>query len=557
MTILQTNADSPVVLLVDDSEIVLAYLRKWFEENGWTVLEAINEEQMDLAFQGSHVDAVVLDRRWHPEGEHMPFGGHKGDFLMQRIASRWPYVGVVVYTAYPEESVETRMTRHGAFQVINKNRGVDILLLACCLGVIWKRIQFVRDQSISWIAFAETVNAIERGVIPFLRDGRLPSPVQPISCEIVTLLPGGLGRLHLSGGKVAEVAVSETIRKQSSPVLVDPSGSDESLCILGLAKPQLCGSRLIAAIYEREVVHSERRSSQLQQSVQGFVLFESPLERAFNEYHIDVAMSLASLLSEALIREKAFVATGTKERSDEREELLLTVAQGISDSLQVSQSFLDSAKRSLSTDHVSPGMLEILHSNIDSACNGIEDSVSMVNRLHREATERVANVELTDMRAVIESTLSRVQALGNSFACEIVWEPPSEALDVFIDIEEFEDGLFTLLKQSIRAAVQANSGHTDEVAVEIRLCQIGTGIVLRITDNGLAVPEDQLPWVFQRMFSRSFPTPNDQRNPSGLCRLHRHVEHIGGSAAALVDDTGRTTFEFVLPIAAVSKHIPV
>jgi CheY-like chemotaxis protein len=545
-----------VVLIVDDDVEIITQVRHHLDHD-WEVLYATDREAALGVLSSSRVDAVVLDRNFDEGSEgQVVFGSYLGDKLLQLISARWPYICVVMFTAFRGTHPTSRSIRYGAFHVLEKHEP-HRLPTTCALGVVWQRVRRIREMSIARIAFGETLNCLQKDVLPLLYEMSIFSnrdaiaDRRPFVVDVITCLPCSLGRHHLSGGQVEVVPVPRAIREQLSPVAIEVfSGDGRPECKAGQLLPSI-RSRLVAAIYDRhKPLDLPFDADNVQQRIVGYVWFESECEYAFDEFHCDVAMGLADLLSEALIREREYVMNGTVHRRDERDEVLFQVANGICDSLQVSQSLLDGAVRRLSFEDSSEDSLTQLKSGIDAARDGLDESVTILNHLYREVAERITEIEHVDITSVVQSALTNSTSLGSSSACEIKFEHPDNLMTVAVDPNELEAGLTVLFAQSIEAAVVSNRCSSPKVEVTLR--EAGEAVVLRVSDNGETIEADQLPWVFQRMFMRPCGDSRRRppRRPSGLGRLQHHIKEIGGNSIALIDDNQCVCFEFVLPRVA-------
>jgi two-component system, OmpR family, sensor histidine kinase KdpD len=71
-------------------------------------------------------------------------------------------------------------------------------------------------------------------------------------------------------------------------------------------------------------------------------------------------------------------------------------------------------------------------------------------------------------------------------------------------------------------------------------------VVVEVADNGLGVPEEDRPRLFERFF-RSRATSNVEGTGLGLSLVREAVERNGGRIWAEFTDTGETVFAFTLP----------
>ena len=109
------------ILIIDDEKNYLLVLQTLLEDEGYTVT-ALSDPETALAFlQESAVDVVVTDMK-------MP--RITGLDVLERVKKQWPYIPVLIMTAFGtiESAVETM--KYGAFDYITKPFSNDELLLS-------------------------------------------------------------------------------------------------------------------------------------------------------------------------------------------------------------------------------------------------------------------------------------------------------------------------------------------------------------------------------------------------------------------------------------------
>ena len=109
------------ILIIDDEKNYLLVLQTLLEDEGYTVT-ALSDPETALAFlQQSEVDVVVTDMK-------MP--RIAGLDVLERVKKQWPYIPVLIMTAFGtiESAVETM--KYGAFDYITKPFSNDELLLS-------------------------------------------------------------------------------------------------------------------------------------------------------------------------------------------------------------------------------------------------------------------------------------------------------------------------------------------------------------------------------------------------------------------------------------------
>jgi len=94
-----TSPMQPVVLCVDDNPCVLAALRRVFRAEPYGVVTAVSAAQALGVLRHDRVRVLISDLQ-------MP--DVSGPELLWEVEQRWPWIGRVILTAYPERRDETQ-----------------------------------------------------------------------------------------------------------------------------------------------------------------------------------------------------------------------------------------------------------------------------------------------------------------------------------------------------------------------------------------------------------------------------------------------------------------
>lgn len=109
------------ILIIDDEKNYLLVLQTLLEDEGYAVT-AINDPETALAFlRESEVDVVVTDMK-------MP--KVSGREVLRRVKKEWPYVPVLIMTAFGSIESAVDLMKYGAFDYITKPFSNDELLLS-------------------------------------------------------------------------------------------------------------------------------------------------------------------------------------------------------------------------------------------------------------------------------------------------------------------------------------------------------------------------------------------------------------------------------------------
>ena len=109
------------LLIIDDEKNYLLVLQTLLEDEGYAVT-AISDPETALAFlDESEVDVVVTDMK-------MP--KVTGREVLERVKKNWPYIPVLIMTAFGSIESAVEVMKYGAFDYITKPFSNDELLLS-------------------------------------------------------------------------------------------------------------------------------------------------------------------------------------------------------------------------------------------------------------------------------------------------------------------------------------------------------------------------------------------------------------------------------------------
>ena len=104
-------AERPLVLCVDDDLGVLSSLRRLFRSEPFGVITAASPGEA-LAFLRDRAVAVVISDERMPETS--------GTELLAEIREHWPWIGLVILTAFPDCDVKIRGLEAGIDMLLSK-----------------------------------------------------------------------------------------------------------------------------------------------------------------------------------------------------------------------------------------------------------------------------------------------------------------------------------------------------------------------------------------------------------------------------------------------------
>lgn len=180
----------------------------------------------------------------------------------------------------------------------------------------------------------------------------------------------------------------------------------------------------------------------------------------------------------------------------------------------------------------------------------------LVNELLDLARMESGNIQLHEEAVEIDLFLDRIvkkfQGVAEDNNVLLQSEFPHEPFGTsHIDPDRIEQVITNLLDNAIR--------HTSENGtVFVRLYRENNNFVITIQDTGSGIPEEDLPFIFERFYKgdksrKRDPSKEKQGTGLGLAIAKNIVEAHGGSIAAQSKEGEGTTFHISLPHKGLSK----
>lgn len=169
----------------------------------------------------------------------------------------------------------------------------------------------------------------------------------------------------------------------------------------------------------------------------------------------------------------------------------------------------------------------------------------LVNELLDLARMETGHLELALTKVEIMSFTERItrkfHALANEQNVELAFKKSVSKTDLSIDSDRIEQVLTNLIDNAIRHTPE--NGKV-EVAVEV----LETGVKFEITDSGSGIPEEDLPFVFERFYKADKARTRGRSGTGlGLAIAKNIVEAHGGQIDVHSIINVGTTFSFYLP----------
>jgi len=128
---------------------------------------------------------------------------------------------------------------------------------------------------------------------------------------------------------------------------------------------------------------------------------------------------------------------------------------------------------------------------------------------------------------------------------EFIFSSSHLAIPVTIDIVKIETVLNNLLSNACKYTPEGGS-----VLMTLERDDIGHQLVIKVSDTGIGIPDEELPFAFQRYFESSRTKQGGYDSTGiGLSVIKKYVEVHGGQVSVASDRNG-TTFTVLLPCLA-------
>jgi signal transduction histidine kinase len=187
----------------------------------------------------------------------------------------------------------------------------------------------------------------------------------------------------------------------------------------------------------------------------------------------------------------------------------------------------------------------VVFRNVETV-RGVLDNLAELSRLGTNDTRQQRHVALP---AAVAEAARQLRDAARSLDVEIrIGDLPN----IEVNAAAVELALTNLLSNAIKYSDRGKASRWVEVAAEraIALEQDGEGtaeIIIRVTDNGIGIPEDQREHLFDRFFrAHASSHPTIDGTGLGLSIVRESVATLGGRAWAEFLPTG-TSFAFSLP----------
>ena len=181
-------------------------------------------------------------------------------------------------------------------------------------------------------------------------------------------------------------------------------------------------------------------------------------------------------------------------------------------------------------------LLQGVHEDASWLIHSVENILS-ITRIDEGRIELKKNMEAVE--EIVAEALSRIKKLAANHIIKI--DIPHDLIMLPMDGTLIEQVLVNLIDNALK---YTPFGSTIGIKAQIE----GEKVVFEVSDNGLGIPEEDLPFIFDRFYTA--PTISTGRRGTGLglaiCKSIITVH--GGEISTFNNTSGGATFRFVLPL---------
>ena len=174
---------------------------------------------------------------------------------------------------------------------------------------------------------------------------------------------------------------------------------------------------------------------------------------------------------------------------------------------------------------------------LDDTVTQARRASAILERFRNWSRPHKAPTSAFDLRDALRNVEALLAPQAASHGVRLEFEVPEQPVPVVADPVEMEQVAFNL----VRNAIDATASQAGLALVAVTLRQVGSGVVLDISDNGPGVSGELRPRLFT-----PFTTTRTNGTGLGLALSQRLVERAGGEIA-LVDADAGATFRVILP----------
>lgn len=481
---------SPKILVVDDEERIRDACTMVLEEQGYDVATADNGELGLKMIEEKHYDVILLDLM-------MP--NLSGLEVLPQLKERHPDTAVIVITGYATVEHSIEAMKKGAFDFIPKPFTPDQLRTIVAKTI--KYIEVLQDIQDSTSRLRVMVNRLQDGVM-----------TTDINRRIVLVNPSFLDMVGYSGENPQDRLVTEVVTQE--PII---DAIDKALAIPAETFAEQC----------REMTISSAESN-----VRSINLHCSPFRNRAGQI-----LGTTTVLHDI---------TAQKEMDRLKSEFVSMVSHEIRSPMN---SLLAQIKIIL--DGLAGEVTEKQRQILERASGKINNLVEMVSELLDLARIEAGMVgrELQDVRIVelVDEQVSFHRAAAAEKDIAITTLLAEDLPPIAADKQGLDEVLTNLLTNAVKYS-------PENTEIEVSAGVEGDQLVIRVSDRGYGIPEEDLAEIFTRFHRvKDKNTREIHGTGLGLAIVKSIVDAHGGTISVESKLEEGTTFAVFLPLKPTER----
>lgn len=182
--------------------------------------------------------------------------------------------------------------------------------------------------------------------------------------------------------------------------------------------------------------------------------------------------------------------------------------------------------------------------SIEDVLDRVHLAGQLSQRLLEFAGEASPEITDTDVRAVVDRSLSLCVIHPQAKRVELINDVPHNALPVRVDAMQLQEVVTNLVLN----ALQASDGGRIRVRMDVR----GDGLTeISVADQGCGIPSEDIPRIFQPFFTKR--KNGEQGTGLGLSCCLNQVRAMGGTIEVQSSPGQGSTFRVILPTQSQSQ----
>jgi DNA-binding response OmpR family regulator/two-component sensor histidine kinase len=190
---------------------------------------------------------------------------------------------------------------------------------------------------------------------------------------------------------------------------------------------------------------------------------------------------------------------------------------------------------------------DLMQLNIDRMVRLLQQILETSKSLSGEVKLRVA---CGDVMQYIQQTALCIEPLMAKKGLDFTIQCTPKSMMGWIDTDKLDKIIYNLLSN----AAKYTQGDEGKVLLQVQTNKKFDRIIIKVSDNGIGIPQDKMKKLFQRFYDGEYRRQNTIGNGLGLALTRELVFLHGGNIECDSEEGKGTTFTVTLPINKESFH---